>query len=147
VDLAGLSLDVVEELAPLIGRGGVELSIRELPERLEVDGYGIALGALLRNLLENAFRHVPAGGHVELGIARDAGNAVLEVVDDGPGIAADRRASMFARFQRGLDTQGEGYGLGLSIVQRAAELHGATIQLLDREGGSGLRVVVTLPLA
>jgi len=46
-----------------------------------------------------------------------------------------------------VDTQGEGYGLGLSIVKRAVELHGAVIELLDREGGPGLRVVVTLPLA
>jgi two-component system sensor histidine kinase QseC len=101
---------------------------------------------LLRNLLENAFRHVPAGGHVELSITRDGDEAVIEVVDDGPGIPHERRASMFTRFQRGLDTRGEGYGLGLSIVQRAAEVHGATIDLLDAESGPGLRVVVTLPL-
>jgi two-component system sensor histidine kinase QseC len=147
VDLAGLALETIDELAPLIGRGGVELSIRELPEQLVVDGYGVALGALLRNLLENAFRHVPAGGHVELAIVREGDHAVIEVVDDGPGIPEARRASMFTRFQRGMDTQGEGYGLGLSIVQRAAELHGATIRLLDRDGGSGLRVRVLLPLA
>jgi two-component system sensor histidine kinase QseC len=146
VDLAELALGVIDELAPLIGRGGVELSVRELPQHLVVDGYGIALGALLRNLLENAFRHVPAGGHVELAIAREGDSAVLEVVDDGPGIPAARRASMFTRFQRGFDSRGEGYGLGLSIVQRAVELHGATIRLLDRDGGTGLRVVVTLPL-
>jgi two-component system sensor histidine kinase QseC len=111
-----------------------------------VDGYGVALGALLRNLLENAFRHVPRGGQVELAIAHDGELARIEVVDDGPGIPPERRASMFTRFQRGADTHGEGYGLGLSIVQRAAELHGATVELLGREGGSGLRVVVTLPL-
>jgi len=147
VDLGELALEVIEELTPLIGNGGVELSIRELPGNLVIEGYGVALGALLRNLLENAFRHVPAGGHVELSISHNEDEVVIEVVDDGPGIPPERRASMFTRFQRGLDTQGEGFGLGLSIVQRAAELHGARIQLLDAASGSGLRVVVTLPLA
>ena len=147
VDIAELALEVIEELSPLIGRGGVELSIRELPVNLVIEGYGVALGALLRNLLENAFRHVPAGGHVELSISRDEEGVVIEVVDDGPGIPPERRASMFTRFQRGLDTQGEGFGLGLSIVQRAAELHAARVQLLEATSGPGLRVVVTLPLS
>lgn len=146
VDLTELALDVVEEMSPLIGTGGVELSI-ELPDHLVVEGYGVALGALLRNLLENAFRHIPTGGHVELSMREDAGRAVIEVTDDGPGIPAERRTAMFTRFQRGVDTQGEGYGLGLSIVKRAVELHGAAIELLDREDRSGLRVVVAFPLA
>jgi two-component system, OmpR family, sensor histidine kinase QseC len=89
---------------------------------------------------------VPRGGHVELSITRVDGIATIEVVDDGPGIPAERRASMFTRFRRGVDTLG-GYGLGLSIVQRAAELHGATVELLDRDGGTGLRAVVRFPLA
>jgi two-component system sensor histidine kinase QseC len=146
VDLRELALEVVEEMSPVIGTGGAELSI-ELPDHLFVNGYGVALGALIRNLLENAFRHVPHGGHVELSIRHVERGALIEVTDDGPGIPAERRTAMFTRFQRGVDTQGEGYGLGLSIVKRAVELHGAVIELLDREGGPGLRVVVTLPLA
>lgn len=146
VDLVELALDVVDELSAVIGASGVELALNELPEHLWVEGYAVALGALLRNLLENAFRHVPRGGSVELSMRRDDdGTAVIEVMDDGPGIPEARRTGMFTRFQRGLDTQGEGYGLGLSIVQRAAELHGATIQLLDRAEGTGLRVVVRIP--
>jgi two-component system sensor histidine kinase QseC len=146
VDLAALALDVVDELSPVIARGNVELAIDHLEDGLVVEGYPVALAALLRNLLDNAFRHVPAGGHVALSIAQRDTHAVIEVVDDGPGIPADRRAGMFGRFQRGADTHGTGYGLGLSIVQRAAELHGASVELLDRDHGRGLRVVVTLPL-
>jgi Signal transduction histidine kinase len=147
VDLASLALDVVEELAPAIAHGNVELSIERPDGDVAVEGYPVALGVLLRNLLDNAFRHVPQGGHVALVIERRDAHAVIEVVDDGPGIPAERRAGMFGRFQRGVDSHGEGYGLGLSIVQRAAELHGAAVELLDRAGGHGLRVVVTLPPA
>lgn len=146
VDLGELAQQTIDELSAVIEGGGVELGIRDLHEHVVVEGYAVALGALLRNLLENAFRHVPRGGHVELSVTEVDGVAVMEVVDDGPGIPAERRASMFTRFQRGSDTQG-GYGLGLSIVQRAAELHGATVELLDREGGTGLRAVVRIPLA
>jgi two-component system sensor histidine kinase QseC len=146
VDLGALALDVVDELSPLIGAGGVEFGL-DVSDGLVVEGYGVALGSLLRNLLENAFRHVPRGGHVELSIHREDDWALVEVVDDGPGIPPERREAMFTRFQRGMDTQGGGYGLGLSIVQRAVELHGASIYLLDGDGGSGLRVAVRLPLA
>jgi two-component system sensor histidine kinase QseC len=145
VDLGELALEVIDELSPLIGKGHVELSVRELPDHLFVEGYGVALGALMRNLLENAFRHVPPGGHVDLSIDTVDGAARIVVTDDGLGIAPEHRAVMFTRFQRGADTYGEGHGLGLSIVQRAVQMHGATIDLLDREGGPGLRVVVTLP--
>jgi two-component system, OmpR family, sensor histidine kinase QseC len=53
---------------------------------------------------------------------------------------------VFARFHRETGSRGDGYGLGLSIVQRAAQLHGATIELLDSPHGSGLRVRVAIPL-
>ena len=146
VDLAAIAVDVIEELAPVIAESGVELAYVPCGEPVVVDGYEAALTALLRNLVENAMRHVPAGGQVQLSIGRDAQDAVLEVIDDGPGIPAERRAQVFARFHREASSRGEGYGLGLSIVQRAAQLHGATIQLLDSPFGKGLRVRVAIPL-
>ncbi|SEO86175.1 two-component system, OmpR family, sensor histidine kinase QseC [Luteibacter sp. UNC138MFCol5.1] len=145
VDLTQLALDVVDEMATVIGAGHVELGV-ELPDTLVIEGYGTALRALLRNLVENAFRHAPAGGHVQLSIRQEGDRARIEVADDGPGIAPERRAAMFTRFQRGADTQAGGYGLGLSIVQRAVELHGASIRLGDPETGTGLVVVVDIPL-
>jgi two-component system sensor histidine kinase QseC len=110
-----------------------------------VQGYEAALAALLRNLIENAMHHVPAGGSVQLLLKRVTGAAVIEVIDNGPGIPAERRASVFARFHREASSSGDGYGLGLSIVQRAAQLHNATIELLDAPFGRGLRVSVVIP--
>ena len=147
VDLVAVAMDVVEELASVIAESRVELSIAPLPSRVIIHGYEAAIAALLRNLLENALRHVPAGGQVQLSIAQGEREALVDVIDDGPGIPAERRASVFARFHREAGSRGDGYGLGLSIVQRAAQLHAATIELLDSPYGQGLRVRVTLPLS
>jgi len=146
VDLVAIAIDVIEELAPVIAEGGVELSFARSSEQVIVQGYEAALAALLRNLVENAMRHVPAGGQVQLSIEQGPHEVWLDVIDDGPGIPAEHRAQVFTRFHREASSRGEGYGLGLSIVQRAAELHGATIELLDSPFGKGLRVRVVIPL-
>lgn len=147
IDLVAIAMDVVEELAPVIAESGVQLSVERLTPRVVIHGYEAAIAALLRNLLENALRHVPAGGQVQLSIAQGEHDALIDVIDDGPGIPAERRASVFARFHREAGGRGDGYGLGLSIVQRAAQLHAATIELLDSPYGRGLRVHVAIPLS
>jgi two-component system sensor histidine kinase QseC len=139
-------MDVIEELSAVIADSGVDLSFARLTPHVPVQGYEAALAALLRNLVENALRHVPRGGQVQLAIEQGPGMALINVIDDGPGIPAERRASVFARFHREAGSHGDGFGLGLSIVQRAAQLHGATIELLDSPFGSGLRVHVAIPL-
>lgn len=145
VDLVRLSEDVIEELAPMIADSAVQLSLERQQPQVLVQGFEAALAALLRNLVENALRHVPAGGQVQLSIQQNARESLIDVIDDGPGIAPEHRASVFARFHREADSRGDGFGLGLSIVQRAAQLHGATIELLDSPFGSGLRVRVAIP--
>lgn len=146
VDLVEMAGEVIEELASVIADSGVELGFAPSSAQVVVQGYEAALAALLRNLLENALRHVPAGGQVQLSIEQGEYEATLDVIDDGPGIPAEHRAAVFARFHRERSSRGEGYGLGLSIVQRAAELHKASIELLDSPFGNGLRVRVAIPL-
>lgn len=145
VDLVAVTAGIIEESAALIFDSAVSLSFSPPSAPVRVMGYEAALTALIRNLLENALRHVHSGGQVHLQLAATAGGAAIEVIDDGPGIPAERRELVFRRFHREADGRGEGYGLGLSIVQRAAELHGAQIELLDSPFGHGLRVRVTLP--
>jgi two-component system sensor histidine kinase QseC len=147
IDLVAITMGVVEELAPVIAESGVELSLAHMAPQVVVRGYEAAIAALLRNLIENALRHVPAGGQVQLSIEQAGREAIVDVIDDGPGIPAERRASVFARFHREVDSRGDGFGLGLSIVHRAAQLHGATIELLDSPHGSGLRVRVAIPMS
>lgn len=146
VDLLAVARDVIEELAPLIGHANTELEVSLTGQPLMVRGHEAALAALLRNLLENALRHVHDGGVVRFLVQREEGHAVIDVIDNGEGIAPERRAAVFARFHREAGSRGDGYGLGLSIVQRAAQMHDASVELLDAPEGRGLRVCVRLPL-
>ena len=147
VDLAAVARSVIEELSALIADSDVELEVELPAAELPVRGHEAALAALMRNLLENALRHVPGGGRVRFVLEREAGQAVIDVIDNGEGISPERRAAVFARFHREAGSRGDGYGLGLSIVQRAAQLHDASIALLDSPYGHGLRVSVRMPLA
>lgn len=146
VDLVEVADGVVKELTPGLQRRGVELGFDLQDSRVVVQGYAPALVALLRNLLENSLRYVPAGGRIQLAVVQNQQEATLEVIDNGPGIPPERRHAVFARFHREAGSRGEGYGLGLSIVARAASLHRATIELLDSPFGRGLRVRVSIPL-
>lgn len=147
VDLLAVARTVIEELSPVIGDSDVELDVALPDGTLMLRGHEAALAALLRNLLENALRHVPERGNVRLSIQREHAQAVIDVIDNGDGIPVERRAAVFTRFHREAGSRGDGYGLGLSIVQRAAQLHQATIELLDSPYGRGLRVCVRLPLS
>ncbi len=102
---------------------------------------------LLRNLIDNALRYVPAGGRVDVSVRRVDGRVVLRVADDGPGIPSAARARVLDRFYRVLGTGQEGSGLGLSIVAAIAESQGAELALGDGLGGRGLGAVVSFPAA
>ncbi|HET6625641.1 MAG TPA: ATP-binding protein [Nocardioidaceae bacterium] len=120
------------------------------PADLAVHADRERLHQLLANLLDNAGRHSPHGGTVEVrASAADAataidGTVVLDVLDDGPGIAAADRAGVFERFTTGAHpgTDG-GTGLGLAIARWVTDLHGGSIEVADAERGCHIRV--TLP--
>ncbi|MDL4817429.1 sensor histidine kinase [Actinomadura opuntiae] len=139
VDLARL---VEDELA---GRDPAVAVTTRLERGLEVEGSTVRLARLLRNLVSNAERH--AGAHVEVALGRQGGDAVLEVVDDGPGIPAGEREAIFRRFYRrpdARDADPHGTGLGLAIARQIADAHAGTLHVADRP--SGTCMVVRLPL-
>lgn len=146
LDLVSIATEVIEEFAPLIAERDIAFSLRhELPQ-LWYEGHEIALSSMIRNLVENALRYVAAGGQVELALQQLSSQIQIDVNDDGPGIPAARREQVFRRFRRETADRSDGYGLGLDIVLRAVQLHGARIDLLDSPFGRGLRVRVLLPL-
>ena len=141
-DLAALARRVVAELAPaaLARRIDIELAgAQSAPVR----GHGDLLEALLRNLVDNAVRYSPEGSTIEVRV----GAASLSVSDAGPGVAPAEREKLGQRFFRILGSGQSGSGLGLSIVRRIAEIHGARLAFADGPGGRGLRVSVEFPAA
>ncbi|MCU0928923.1 MAG: ATP-binding protein [Burkholderiaceae bacterium] len=137
---------VVADLEPLAQAKPVALVLARV-EPVRVAGSDAAWRILAANLVDNAIRYTPAGGHVEVHVAADDTHVVLEVADDGPGIPGDERERVFDRFVRGAGVDAPGSGLGLAIVRQVAQLHGAAVTLGDGPGGRGLAVRVTVPLA
>jgi two-component system OmpR family sensor kinase len=146
LDLAGIASGALEEVQPLAGSRRID---SHLDGPLPLQGNPDELHRLIRNLLENAVRHTPEQTTIELTARRDGDEALLEVLDDGPGIPADMEDQVFDRFVRGegpADTAGGGgSGLGLAIVRAVAESHGGTVTA-GRSTYGGARFSVRLPL-
>jgi signal transduction histidine kinase len=127
----------------------VEVAVDVEPGDLTADGDPERVHQVVANLLENAVRFSPRGSVVEVRARHHDGGVVIEVLDEGPGIAEADRARVFERFER-LDvarssTDG-GAGLGLAIARWIIDLHGGEIRPESREP-HGCRMVVTLPAA
>jgi len=144
-DLQDLARAAVAELAPYALSRKVEIDLAE-GAAVELTGNAGLIAILLRNLIDNAVRYSPEGGSVHVRAAADGGVATLTVADQGPGIPADERSKVGQRFYRILGTEEFGSGLGLSIVKRIAELHGASLSLGDGGQGKGLSAVVSFKI-
>lgn len=127
---------------------GVDLGFKRI-EAVAVRVDPTALAVLIRNLLDNALRHTPPGGRIDIDLAAVGERARLRIEDTGPGIPQSELADVLRPFHRGRQATGDGSGLGLAIVRRIAETYGGAISLenLSPNGPSGLRVTVQLPLA
>lgn len=110
-----------------------------------VVGDPVLLRELLSNLVDNAIKYTGPNGRITVRTMLVEGKTILQVEDDGPGIAADERERVFDRFYRIEGTMGEGCGLGLSIVREIAAAHGATLSLFCGTTGSGTCITVTFP--
>jgi two-component system sensor histidine kinase QseC len=104
------------------------------------------LGILVQNLLDNALRHTPDNGQVNVRVGGTDEHVVLVVNDSGTGFATTDPASLIERFHRPDGSVGEGSGLGLSIAQAIASLHHGQLAF-ERSSLGGARVCLTLPQA
>ena len=109
-----------------------------------IDGMPLLLRELIKNLLDNAIKYTPTGGRVTVRTIA-AEHIILEVEDNGIGVAEADRERIFERFYRVLGTQADGSGLGLAICREIAELHRASIAMKVGADGSGSRIVVVFP--
>ena len=138
-------LRAVEETRPLAAEHGVELALRlpQAPVRVGVDSELHA--QIVRPLLENAVRY--GRGHAEVILVQSGAAAVLEIVDDGPGVLRDERGAIFEPGVRGSAAEAgaePGAGLGLALARRLAQSAGGKIDAEQSSGGG--RFVLRLPL-
>jgi two-component system OmpR family sensor kinase len=138
--------EVVADLLPLAAERGVDLGFA-IVDPVLVRGEPAMLAVMVRNLIDNAIRHIPKGGRIDIGVYREEARAILQVEDNGPGIPEADLARIFEPFVRGRGVAEEGSGLGLSIVKRIVErLNGSlSMENIGGTAASGLRVIVTLP--
>ena len=145
-DLRRIAAEAIAERAERARGVRVELALEGEASAEAVGHAGLAAIAL-GNLLDNAIRHSPADTTVSVALSREAGRFAARVRDQGPGIPPARREEALGRFTRLDDEAREGSGLGLSIVARIAELHGAPLSLGEGPGGLGLEATLRFPAA
>jgi signal transduction histidine kinase len=146
IDLEGLARELVELYEPVGRAGALELRMGNCAPGLRVQGSRQLLAQLITNLIENALKYVPEGGHVSLAVERHGERVALVVADDGPGIPSVDRERVLRPFERlERDAELPGSGLGLSLAAAIARLHHGRLLLEDNL--PGLRVVCELPMA
>lgn len=129
-DLQSVTAEVAEFVAPLALAQGKDVALSGATEPVWVKGNPDMIGRAIRNLAENAINHTATGSTVEF-VVEDDGR--VGVLDRGPGIGEDERKLIFRRFWRRDRRKQGSTGLGLSIVQRIAELHSADITVENRD--------------
>jgi signal transduction histidine kinase len=145
VDLSAAAAEGIRDTNELALSRNIDLGLEAAPN-LAIRGDREGLRVLVRNLVDNAVRYTPPHGSVQVRVRSTPKEAVLEVIDTGPGIAPADRERVFDRFYRRAAAQESGTGLGLAIVKAIAERHGAHIVLSESPGG-GLHAMVSFPAA
>ncbi|MFT3990461.1 MAG: ATP-binding protein [Luteolibacter sp.] len=146
-DLRSITLDAIALLQPLANERHTAISHELSP--IACRGNPRELSMAIVNLLSNAISHQPPGGSVELRLHTSENQAILEVQDKGPGIAAEHQPHVFDRFYRvdpSRQSQGAHSGLGLAIVKAIVTHHQGAI-MLESGSGKGALFRIALPLA
>ncbi len=128
-DLQAICADAVAFMAPLVVDSDKTIALTGAETPVWVHGHAEALFRAVRNLVENAIRHTPAGGAIEVDVALDG---TVRVLDEGPGVPLAERETIFKRFWRRDRARPESRGLGLAIVTRVAAAHDGSISVDNR---------------
>lgn len=144
VELTDVLRQALSETLPQANARSIDIELED-DAHAQVRGDRDALVLLVRNLLDNAIKHSPAGGRIGMRVDHKANRVSLLIDDEGPGIPAHERERVFDRFYRAEGNTEHGSGLGLAIARTIADRHGATITLEDAPAGHGLRARVDFP--
>jgi heavy metal sensor kinase len=144
VNIAQLLEDATPALRELAVKAGHTCAIHSTPS-VWVRGYEALLFRVIFNLVENAVKYTPRGGHIEVSLGVEDGAAVLTVIDNGPGIPPEIQEHVFERFYRGDPArEGGGTGLGLALVRSIVRFHHGEITLKSA-AGQGSAFAARLP--
>jgi PAS domain S-box-containing protein len=149
LELAQIVTSAVESSQPLIDSREHTLEVLLPAEPLRIEGDLPRLSQIVLNLLNNAAKFTPKGGHIRLTVEREGAMAAIRVHDTGIGISADLLPNVFDLFTQGdrsLDRTEGGLGIGLTLVHRLVKLHGGSVEALSAGSGLGSELVVRLPL-
>jgi two-component system, OmpR family, sensor histidine kinase CiaH len=147
LDLAELAGDVVRRVTPLAQNRQVQLGMKLNGASPTVEADPDRLQQVLLVLVDNAIKHTPRDGHVDVRVSQQSGTALLEVADTGSGIAPEHLPRIFDRFYRADKARSQGgTGLGLAIAKMLVDAHGGHMSIASTLG-VGTRVTVALPTA
>jgi signal transduction histidine kinase len=148
-DVRGIIEAAVEASLPAITARGHELTVDIEPVPLPLHADAVRLAQVVSNLLNNAAKYTPAGGHVWVRAQRELQEVVIRVIDDGAGIAPESIPGLFRMFSQGtsvLERVEGGLGIGLALVKGVVELHGGTVVVKSKGLGHGSEFIVRLPV-
>ncbi|HYU43934.1 MAG TPA: ATP-binding protein [Vicinamibacteria bacterium] len=149
LDFAAVVSRAVEATLPLLEQRHHTVEVDLGRDPMRVDGDSTRLAQVILNLLSNAAKFTPEGGHIWVRVTREGDETVLSVRDDGIGMRAELVPHVFDLFiqgERSLDRSEGGLGIGLTMVQRLIALHGGTVAARSPGPGHGSEFVVRLPL-
>ena len=150
VDLVAVVQGALDAVRPLAAARNVHLAFEDVPSSRTVSGDAERLQQVIWNLLANAIKFTPEGGHVNVFIESATDHMEVRVADTGQGISPDLLPHVFERFRQAADAttrRHTGLGLGLGIARYLVELHGGTVQAASPGVGHGATFTVRLPIA
>jgi PAS domain S-box-containing protein len=150
VDLATVVRNALETSDPLIQQAQHRLEVEMPQQPLWLNGDPVRLAQILSNLLNNAAKYTPAGGHIVVRAWAESKCVMISVADNGAGIAPQALSRIFEMFSRG-DQAGEpgdfSLGIGLPLARQLAQMHGGSLEARSEGCGKGAQFIVRLPLA
>jgi signal transduction histidine kinase/ActR/RegA family two-component response regulator len=150
LDLANVVRQALETLENSAARQNVSIEVRFVDGPLPVYVDPVRADQIVSNVLSNAIKYTPDGGHVVVSVALEDGEAVVRVKDDGVGIDPQRIHTIFELFAQAENAIGRaqgGMGIGLALVRNLLQLHGGSISVTSDGIGHGAEFIVRFPLA
>jgi signal transduction histidine kinase len=149
VDVGSVVASAVESVRPIISKSGHDLRVAVPEESLTLRADATRLAQVLHNLLHNAAKYTDPGGLIQLSAAREGGDVVFRVKDDGLGVPEDMLETIFEIFtqvDRADDSIPSGLGIGLSLVKTLVKLHGGRVEARSEGPGEGSEFTVRIPM-